>query len=579
MLRSVFKLLFVIVLIGGILALGSTSAHGATVITVNSIGDESDFLPGAGGCNTITGVCTLRAALQEAAYFSTSSFEIRFNIPGSAPFIISPASALPNIRNASILGPNQSGDLVILDGTSAGSTQGLYIVTATSPIVITGMQVQNFSMYGIGILNSNVTIGGDTPEASNVIIDNVLSGIQVMPSSKADIMIKGNLIGLNRDGFAHPNGNGIDVSQLSSDITIESNVISGNAGWGVAFTTCQNSGSAIYKNKIGMKSNGTTALQNGLGGILIQSSSDIHIGGADGQGNLIAGNYIYGIQLDRADTITIQANLMSTNSTATALVPNFSYDIQGERSDNITIGGDSEALGNVLLQGIWLHGTSDHTTSNNVIKFNKVGITGTGFKRTVKTGSVGVALSSATNNLIQLNTVTRFDTGVLVMETMGGNQISQNAIYDNGKLGIDLDNDGVTDNDDLDADTGPNGLQNFPVITTVELRNVAGERYLDLYGTFNSKASMNYLIEIFNGRSCDVSGYGEGEEYVTSVDITTDAFGNANWSKTDILSIPTTRFVGKCLTSTATEVSSKSTSEFSNGVFFGMRYFLPEIFK
>ena len=527
----------------------------------------------------LTGVCTLRAALQEAAFFTTSSFEIRFDIPGSAPFIIFPASALPNVKNASILGPNQSGDLVILDGTSAGSTQGLYIVTATSPIVITGLQVQNFSLYEISILDSNITIGGDTTEARNVIIDNETSGIQIMPGSKADVMIKGNLIGLNLDGFAHPNGNGIDVSQLSSDITIESNVISGNSGWGIAFTTCQNSGSAIYKNKIGMKSNGSTALQNGLGGILIQSSSEIQIGGAEGKGNLIAGNYIYGIQLDRADTITIQANLMSTNSTATALVPNFSYDIQGERSDNITIGGDSEALGNVLLQGVWLHGTSDHTTANNVIKFNKVGITGTGFQRTVKTGSVGVALSSATNNRIQLNTVTRFDTGVQVTETMGGNQISQNAIYDNGKLGIDLGDDGVTNNDDLDGDSGPNGFQNFPVITSVDLRNVAGERYLDLYGTFNSKANMNYLIEIFNSSYCDGSGYGEGEEYVTSVDISTDALGNANWSKTDILSIPVTQYVGKCFTSTATEVSSKSTSEFSNGVFFGLRYFLPEIFK
>lgn len=42
--------------------------------------------------------------------------------------------------------------------------------------------------------------------------------------------------------------------------------------------------------------------------------------------------------------------------------------------------------------------------------------------------------------------------------------ISRNSIYNNGQLGIDLGNNGVTANDDDDGDSGPNQLQNYPVI-------------------------------------------------------------------------------------------------------------------
>ncbi|HTP09921.1 MAG TPA: CSLREA domain-containing protein, partial [Anaerolineae bacterium] len=45
-----------------------------------------------------------------------------------------------------------------------------------------------------------------------------------------------------------------------------------------------------------------------------------------------------------------------------------------------------------------------------------------------------------------------------------GNTLSHNSLYNNGALGIDLGTDGVTANDAGDLDTGPNNLQNFPVL-------------------------------------------------------------------------------------------------------------------
>jgi hypothetical protein len=45
--------------------------------------------------------------------------------------------------------------------------------------------------------------------------------------------------------------------------------------------------------------------------------------------------------------------------------------------------------------------------------------------------------------------------------------VSRNAVFSNNGLGIDLGSNGVTTNDVGDGDSGPNDLQNFPVLTSV----------------------------------------------------------------------------------------------------------------
>ncbi len=59
--------------------------------------------------------------------------------------------------------------------------------------------------------------------------------------------------------------------------------------------------------------------------------------------------------------------------------------------------------------------------------------------------------------------------GISVGEGGMNNNIAENIIFGNGHMRIDLGDDGPTFNDAMDADTGTNKLQNFPIITSAVL--------------------------------------------------------------------------------------------------------------
>ena len=82
--------------------------------------------------------------------------------------------------------------------------------------------------------------------------------------------------------------------------------------------------------------------------------------------------------------------------------------------------------------------------------------------------------------------------------------ISENSIFGNANLGIDLGSNGVTLNDTGDADTGPNDLQNFPVLTSV----TNGGGMTTINGRLNSAANTTYRIEFFGNTSIDPTGFG-----------------------------------------------------------------------
>jgi hypothetical protein len=174
--------------------------------------------------------------------------------------------------------------------------------------------------------------------------------------------------------------------------------------------------------------------------------------------------------------------------------------------------------------------------------------------------------------------------GLIVMAA-SGTTASQNSFSSNGGLSIDLDPvtrdpnnlgvpNGVTVNDLNDADTGPNGLANYPVITAATIAN--GE--LSIAGFARPNAS----IELYIAQP-DPTNFGEGLTYVmtlgegtgSDLDATTGSYGPGAINGIVQGSDNTNRFafrmaipggvgVGSVLTSTATV--SGQTSEFGGNV-------------
>jgi hypothetical protein len=133
--------------------------------------------------------------------------------------------------------------------------------------------------------------------------------------------------------------------------------------------------------------------------------------------------------------------------------------------------------------------------------------------------------------------------------------ITQNSIYNNSTLGIDLGpTTGVNANDSGDADTGPNEGLNFPVLTSATTTQVTGTACAD------SVVPKPCRIEVFiaERRTGDMGGgnYGQGKTFVGS--------GTTNSSGAFAVAISGVT-AGQYLTATATDASG-NTSEFSQNL-------------
>jgi len=143
-------------------------------------------------------------------------------------------------------------------------------------------------------------------------------------------------------------------------------------------------------------------------------------------------------------------------------------------------------------------------------------------------------------------------------------EITGNSFHDNNLAGdpmfpaIDLrvSNFGVTPNDPLDADTGPNGLQNFPELTRASIDSSGGTQ---IAGILPSEPESRYRIEVFASPLCDVSGHGPGEQFLGSFEVSTDQSGAATFDQL----VPGAAPAGWLATATATSLDTRATSEFS----------------
>ncbi|MGB8436788.1 MAG: right-handed parallel beta-helix repeat-containing protein, partial [Burkholderiales bacterium] len=177
----------------------------------------------------------------------------------------------------------------------------------------------------------------------------------------------------------------------------------------------------------------------------------------------------------------------------------------------------------------------------------------------------GVDFENATGtNVVRWNLIAgNTGAGVLVSGTTTSVQITENVIYGNTGLGIDLSStsligDGVTMNDNavFDADNGPNGYQNFPVLTGAATNGTT----VTIAGSLDSAAGTAYRIEFF------ANGVG-GPRFLgaLSPDLLVGASGSATFSASLAKSVA----VSETITATATNLTTLATSEFSAAVVAG----------
>jgi len=437
---------------------------------------------------------------------------------------------------------------------------------------------------------SNSTIGGTTPAARNVISGN-LNGLILRGPETTGNVIAGNTIGTNASGTAAISNAvyGIVLGPFAASNLIGGtttgarNVISGNGTGIVAASNASGllytlgDGNRIQGNYIGTTADGNAALGNGAvgqnttGGIYIADlnlgAGTLAIGGtASGAGNLISGNKGSGIVVTATGysvpggTVLVQGNRIGTGAAGTGTNANQGDGIfQDSFTLQLVVGGPTAAERNIISGNLGSGISGGSYYGNAVIQGNYIGtdITGTlplgngnhGVLATATGAQIGDGATPGSGNVIAFNT----HNGIAVTGDIG-NPISRNSIFSNGGLGIDLGNNGVTPNDAGDADTGPNNLQNFPVLTSAEFR--VGSTIVQ--GTLNSTANTAFRVEFFSGTSCSPSGYGEGRTYLGFTTVITNGGGNGSF---DTLTVPIPS--GQmAITATATDFSG-NTSEFS----------------
>lgn len=327
---------------------------------------------------------------------------------------------------------------------------------------------------------AGVTVdGGDTVTITRA--GSALNGLRVEADSAT-------ITGLTLSNFTY----GIFVDD-SANTVIDGNRLVSNF-YGIWVEGANADGTIIDNNNIGTPTGGFPPLANLNGIVLINGADNAQIG--VGGSNIIAGNSGYGIFIDQSDNHTIQTNIIG-------------YTVAGG------------ALGNAL-DGIFAGNSSGHNITQNFIGNNRragINLFNTG-NTTITNNSIGISQSG----LLLGNG----SAGVIVNGLVTGNRISSNVIANNGGLGIDLGGDGVNAADPLDADLGPNGGQNYPVLTAA----FGNGTDVTLQGALNSAPGGNYTVEVYYNAVCDPSSYGEGEQFVGSFNVVTDGTGNASFLQT-----------------------------------------------
>lgn len=485
----------------------STVNNGATpMLTVTNTADS-----GAG---------SLRAAIQAANAATGTPQSIVFNIPGSCPHVIALASPLPDVV-----------DTLILDGYSraanpawpaarntaeVGSNATVCVVLTPTVAISHALQVPTGQPAGTTLVVRGLAFGSGFASytqapiqlraGSNHRIDgnyfggtgpDGLGNLGALPGA---VLIRGTAqavqIGGGDDMLGNRNVFGrIDVNASSNAITLND---------------ATSGGHLIEGNLFGLRANGLNPEPIGNNAISASNVPAVEV-----RGNVLAAAAGAAISISGADAVgwTILGNRIGVNQ--------------------ISVGTPSSGHGNgtgILVAG----GSGEHD----------IGPT------------AGLTTGDWSNEIRNSQ-----GAGVSISPTAGsGTTVAGNRIFANGSSGtglaIDLGTLGPTPNDPGDGDSGPNGLQNSPII----VGSLAAGSQRNVSWTLATAPNTAIKLHVYRSSACPGGGFAGSEltNYLGTVDTQTNGSGNA--SGTVLVSgVGAPGF----LTMTATRLPDGSTSEAS----------------
>jgi hypothetical protein len=428
------------------------------------------------------GVGSLRAAL-DSCWVYASPDTIIFAIPGAGPHTIFVLSQLPPLTDQAgtvVDGFSQPGAmpggnppstanlLIVLDGTNAGPSHGLWVVSSNN--TIQGLVIQHFEQDGIRV--------------------------QATPTGTNFNFVFCNFVGTDQTGTLQ-RGNGTNQAQLWAGIyiictpvspgiaqynMIDNNLVSCNYAEGIGIANCPPgdvSFNTAFGNYVGTDVTGTQDFGNVHDGVYIGEGAHDNVV----DNNLISGNDFDGVGIVGFASIQIftYGNILHNN-------------IIGLDINMIPLPNTMDGV-NIGEYGTW---ASEGYATDNIIDSNTI----------AHNGGNGVTVWE---HISSINNADR-------------NLITRNSMFNNVNLGIDLGDNGVTFNDAGDPDAGANEELNFPVIAGAYYNPATGSTTVN--GTIDIDTDPTLAtIELFRATP-DPTGYGEGTVFLGAT--SADAAGNWN---------------------------------------------------
>ena len=567
----------------------SSSASDATATSNTNIADNVVSANGSLGID-IDGPKTTGTKIQNNLIGTNKAGTAALGNNGGGVQLLGSTGAL--VTGNTISGNRNSG-LVLNNGANNNTITGNKIGTNAA-----GTAALGNALNGIGIVNSGGnTIGGAAASAGNVVSGNGAGSQSPVPgiliqqgaAGVAANTIQGNTIGTNAAGTAAigNSGAGIQLFSTANDAApikgtvISGNLLSGNGTFGLNISGAKTTGTIVQNNKIGTNAAGNGAIPNALGVQILDATGTI-IGNAAAQGTSIgtpfsggAGNNISyntggGLGLSGTGN-AVNGNSITHNGNVGIAVSNDNNtirqnDITGTTGSNVagTFGsgmliGD-DCTGTIIQSnnvtgnagnGILFYGAAPGHTVGDPLPASGSGSGGP--NAPVQTNTAGQT-NSPLGNYISNNGLAGVSVQLATQTACHRKSILGNSFGTNGTIPIDLGGSGKRlanqpASNQGDKTTGPNALQNYPVLSGV---TVSADNRDTITGTLTSAPNAKYRIEFYSY----ISAY-EGYLYVT-----TNASGVAPFSVVLADPLPVSGGQGASVSATATDAVG-NTSEFS----------------